>query len=273
MGAVKVSVTDRDFCLVMPKELMAKLELDPSADYELVKARKGLWVLVAEEKPFASQNPVDAGIYSKLQEKDLPDRVEKRFEKCLSREELKRFNELLKEGKIIAFRLSPKYSRYVYKTREEMERNIKVGKKGKKREDAMENAESTLQAAFVKKDSGQFNATEKNPNECSLEKDGFTVCSNAVEAKILSERLRQDIEEGKIRGLKGFDGFFYVVQDRLYQKHRQKVLSLVNAEKGIGSEKIAEKAGIGKLLARIVCEFLKEEGEIIEKRKEQFQAV
>ncbi|MEK7845811.1 MAG: hypothetical protein AAB257_02475, partial [Nitrospinota bacterium] len=85
-------------------------------------------------------------------------------------------------------------------------------------------------------------AKEKNPEEYSLKKDGFTICASAVSAKILSEKMKQDIEDGKIRGLKGFDGFFYVVQDWLYQKHRAKIISLIKAEKGIGSEKIAEKA-------------------------------
>lgn len=252
MGAVKVSVTDKDFFLVLPKELMAKLELDPSADYELVKAKKGVWVLVAGEKPVVKENPLDKKILSLVREKDLRDRVEGKFEKLLNKEELLRFKELLKEGQIIAFKLSPKYSKAVYKTREEVEGPKDNGSEEK---------------------DFPSGAVEKPLDQYSLEKDGFTVCSNAVDAKILSERLKQDIEEGKIRGLKGFDGFFYVVQDRLYQKHRAKVFSLVKAEKGISSEKIAEKAGIGKLLARIACEFLKEEGEIIEKRKEQFQAV
>lgn len=253
MGVVRVSSSDKGFALVLPKDLFQKLELDPAAEYELVKVRKGIWVLAASEKPLQKENLLDKRIFSLIAEKNLRDRVEGKFEKFLSKEELLCFKELLKQGRVVAFRLSPKYSKAVYKTREE--------------------AEGAKEKPLQKKYSESSNAVEKPLEEYCLEKDGFTVCKNAVDAKILSEKLRRDIEEGRIRGIKSFDSFFYVMEEALYQKHRQKVLSLVKAEKGIGSEKISEKAGISKLLAKIVCEFLKEEGEIIEKRKDLFQAV
>ena len=58
----------------------------------------------------------------------------------------------------------------------------------------------------------------------------------------------------------------------LYQKYRTNVLSAIK-EKANGIAGIAEQIKISKMLARVVCELLKDEGEIIEKRKDNFQAI
>ena len=125
----------------------------------------------------------------------------------------------------------------------------------------------------MEKQSESFDADEKRVDEYSLQKDGFLVFKNSENAKILSVKLREDIEGGKIQGIKGFDGFYYIAENDLYLKHRARVLDAIKSEKGILLEKIAEKAGISKMLAKVVCEFLKDEGEVIEKRKDSFQAI
>jgi len=266
MGKVTVSAKGSDFALLLPKQNFKELGLDPSAEYELVKAKPGIWVLVAEKTQGKKKDLAEDKILSMLKEKDLKDRVEGRFEKFLGKDELKRFKELLKEGDIVAFKLSPKYKRAIYKTRQEAEENVKMteGKEAKVAGEA---------GGKGKKESEKPKARERPSEEYSLKRDGFIVCKNVQMAKRLSEQLRKEIEKGKIRGIKGFDGFFYIAEDALYQKYREKVLSLIKAEKGVGSKKLAEKIGISNLLAKITCEFLKDEGEIIEKRKDQFQAI
>jgi hypothetical protein len=257
MGKVRVSTKGSDMALLLPQKSFNELGLEQGTEYDLLKAKPGIWVLVKREESL-QENLLDRKILNLLKGKNLKERVEGKFEKFLAREELKRFKEMLKEGEIVAFKLSPKYKKAIYKTRQEVEENVKMtGKAGSKGKRNLETAK----------------AEEKPSEEYSLKKDGFIVCKNVQMAKRLSEQLRKEIEKGKIRGIKGFDGFFYIAEDSLYQKYRPKVLSLIKAEKGIGSKKLGEKVGISNLLAKITCEFLKEEGEIIEKRKDQFQAI
>lgn len=291
MGEVSVSAKGGDFALVVRQADFEGLGLDSNAGYELFRASDGIWVLVKKQKKPVQENPLDARIFSLLREKDLNERVEKRFEKFLNKEETARFRELLKEGRIVAFRLSQKYQRAVYKTREEIEKNIKVSRqKGSGQPKAVQaeraaegnaaegisegrGAEGAGEKAGAEKESESFDADEKRVDEYSLQKDGFLVFKNSENAKILSVKLKEDIEGGKIQGIKGFDGFYYIAESNLYLKHRAGVLDAIKSEKGILLEKIAEKAGISKMLAKVVCEFLKDEGEVIEKRKESFQAI
>lgn len=261
MGAITVSAKGNEFSLIVPNRVFKELGLNPDAGYDLARARDGIWVLVE-----CRENPLDAKILSKLGKSELKERVEGKFEKLLSREELARLREMLKEGSIIAFRLSPKYKRAVYKTREEIEKNIKIARSGKGQAASREKGpQATAEKRAVKEGSG--------PEADCLEKEGFIVCRNTAAAKKLSQDLKSEIESGEIRGVKGFDGLFYIAKNGLYQRHREKALSLIKGEKGISSEKVAEALGISLPLSRIVCELLKEEGEIIEKRKNQYQAI
>ena len=291
MGEISVSAKGSDFALIVPQADFERLGLDKGCCYELFRASDGIWVLVKKEKRPVLENPLDARIFSLLREKDLNERVEKRFEKFLGKGEEARFRELLKEGRIVAFRLSPKYQRAVYKTREEIEKNIKVSREkggGQPKSVSVERAaegnaaegisedkgaEGPEAKAGAEKESESFDADEKRVDEYSLQKDGFLVFKNSENAKILSVKLKEDIEGGKIQGIKGFDGFYYIAETNLYLKHRARVLDAIKAEKGILLEKVAEKAEISKMLAKIVCEFLKDEGELIEKRKDSFQAI
>lgn len=276
MGEITVSTKGNEFALLIPQRQFNQLGLDPNSCYEIVRAREGIWVLTRKEKP--KENPLDGRIFSLLKEKDLKDRVEKRFETFLGKEELEHFQEMLKEGKVVAFKLSPKYKRAVYKTREELEGNVKISQKEMAGENIGEKgvaAKKEGKEAAVKKEENGIAAKkeEKVPEGQSLKKNGFVVCKNANVAKRLSEQMRKDIQAGKIRGIKGFDGMFYIAEDKLYQKHRPKVLSAIKEEKGIGCAGIAKKLGIDATLITAICEFLKDEGEIIEKRKDQFQAI
>jgi len=282
MGSIRVVEKGSEIALLVPKNRFKELGLDKNSFYEISRARQNIWVLVKSEKP--RENPLDKRIFSLIRERSLKERVEKRFESFLTEEEQARFKELLKEGEIVAFKLSPKYKRAVYKSREEIEkgrtkeageeRAIETEKGRTKEPESRTPRETGAGKGNPKKKESEFpNAKEKAVDQYSLEKDGFLVCKNVHKAKMLSEKFKKEIEQGKIRGIKGFDGFFYIAEGALYSKHKGKVLGLIAAENGIGSAKIAEKAGIGKLLAKIVCELLKDEGEIIEKRKDKYQAI
>ena len=133
MGKVIVSAKGNEYSLIIPQNAFKELNLDENSYYEITKAKEGIWILTVSEKSVQKENPLDEKIFTLLKKKNLTDRVEEKFETFLSKEELVRFNELLKENKIVAFRLSPKYKRAVYKTKEEIEKNVKMdSEKGNK---------------------------------------------------------------------------------------------------------------------------------------------
>ncbi len=154
------------------------------------------------------------------------------------------------------------------------------GQQSQKQEQNESQAKETSQQAPPKPASQETEHKEKPKADNkkaaefeSLEKEGFIVCKSPRDARILSEKFKEEIEKGGIKGIKGFDGLFYIIKGPLYEKHKGKILETIRANKEIGTQGIGEKLSIDRIIARIVCEFLKEEGEIIEKRKEKFQAI
>ncbi len=250
MGEIRAEARGNEFALLIPQKKSSQLGLGANASYELIRVKEGIWVLTAEETPEQEENPLDRTILSMLRQKSLHERVEGKFERSLNKQQLERFREMLKEGRIVAFRLSKKYKKAVYKTREELRKGKPVGKE----------SENPL-------------AKNKPIEDYCLETDGFLVCKNDERAKALSSQFKQEIEEGKIKGIKNFEGAFYIIEETLYGKYRSNVLSAIKASGETTLQKLAERVGISALLAKIVCEFLKDEGEIIEKRKELFKAV
>ncbi|MBN2067744.1 MAG: hypothetical protein JW744_04715 [Candidatus Diapherotrites archaeon] len=304
MGAITVSKKGNELSLQIPEREAKELGLSQNAGYELVKARPGIWVLT--EKQAEKENPTDRKVFRLLREKSLKERVEGKFESFLGKEELPRFREMLKEGSVVAFKLSSKYKKAVYKSREEIEKEETEGKikpgqgkqagetagkeqekeaqgtaQGKGQRQAEEQGTSagkgqrqgSENAAGQSMEKGQGKDSEKAIDEYSLEKEGFVVCRNEQRAKSLSQELKKEIEDGQIKGIKSFDGFFYIIETELYEKYAGKVLETMRNSKTISSKELAEKTGLSPLLVRIICEFLKEDGEIIEKRKDLLQAV
>ena len=216
--------------------------LEEGKRYNLVKQGSN-WILseaVNEEKQ-KKQAVLEQKILGMLKKASLSERVEGKFEKMLDKEELPVFKKMLEEEKVIPFKLSEKYKKAVYKLATE-----KV------------------------KGAEQSNAKEKGIEEYDLEKDGIMIIKNEHRAKKISEQFKKEIQENKIKGTKSFDGYFYIIDSDLYNKYRAKLLQVIKASKEISLEELYNKINVSKILCKIVAEFLKEEGEIIEKTKEKY---
>ena len=232
---------ENGFCLQISEKEAKELGLQQGKEYEVL-GENG--VIVFREKLAQRELEADARIFELMKKKSLSERVEGKFEKLLNEKELERFKQLLSEEKIIAFKLSDKYRKAVYKI-----------------------------APEKKKESEQAEAKEKPIEEYSVETDGFLVVKNEERAKRLSEQLKEQIQGGKIRGLKSFDGHFYIAETALLEKYNDFALAIIKANKSIALQELAQKTGISRMLTKIVCEFLKEDGEIIERRKQIYQLV
>ncbi len=243
-----ISTKEDEFCISLSSQEFNDLGLEPAKLYEFVKVKDGVWVMLeAGEQKFEVKevDDLEEKVVGLLKQKDLKDKVEGRFEKLLNEKELKKFEEMLKDGKVIKFKLSDKYKKAVYKL--------------------VEN--NSVQT------STQIENKEKPFEEYSLENDGFVVVKNEMRAKRLSDDLKDEIKNGVIKGIKSFDGYFYIIKNDLLEEIQEKVLIEMKKEKTIDLDSLDKKVSFTKTLVRVGCEFLKEDGQIIEKRKGIYQFI
>jgi hypothetical protein len=211
--------------------------------FELNKIKDNIIVLIETKKEInlfdSKQKKEDEKIFSLLSQrgkKSLKMKVEGQFEKYLSEKELKRFNELLKEGIIEKFKLNEKYKKAIYRIAQKKEKKF------------------------------DFNSSTK-----TIEARGFQVLT-PEQAKDFSAKFEKEIKEEKIKGIKGFDGYFYVIYSDLLEEMKPKIL--VQLKHGrISLNELKEKSMLPIELIKAVTEFLKEEGEIIEKRKGIYELI
>lgn len=244
---VEVSTKGDSFVLAFSQAEFNELGLDPNKDYKVVKVDKGVWVLLEKGRKIEEEaDELEKKVIAILKKKDLRDRVEGKFEKYLNEGELKKFNEMLKQGRIVKFKLSKKYKKAIYKLKEELE------EKEKKKEEVME---------------------EKPFGEYSLEKDGFIVVRNEERAKKLSNELRERIKKNEVKGIKSFDGNFYIIETKLYEKRANDLLNFLQKKKSAYFSEVSKSLNIPRMLVKVVFEFLKDEGSVIEKRKELYKII
>jgi hypothetical protein len=242
-----VSTKNGEFVLAFSQDEFNELGLDPTKEYRLVKVKEGVWVLSEEGR--AKEERVDETeqkIISLLKKKSLGERVEGKFEKYLSDKELKKFNELLKKGVIEKFKLSQKYKKAVYELKGE---KLGLGKEK------------------------VYEEKEKPFDQYSLEKDGFIIARAEERVKKLSNELSERIKNNEVKGIKSFDGNFYIIETKLYGKKADAVLNFLQNKKSAYLNEISKGVNLTGTLTKVICEFLKDEGSIIEKRRELYQLV
>ncbi|MCD6434550.1 MAG: hypothetical protein J7L14_02980 [Candidatus Diapherotrites archaeon] len=200
--------------------------------FKLIRLSDNVFAIVAAERPAKEQ--LRKAIESKLKKARLQQRVEGRFEKLLSEEELELFNRMLEQGEIIRFKLSEKYKKAIYKLRSEYEAERKRSK-------------------------------AKSMPE--LSKNGYTVLSKEEEAKEIASKYAEQLKKGELLGIKGFDGNYYFIEKKLLDKLRKKIVAALAEVNEIRINKLREVVAAPEDMIKAACEVLKEQGEIIEKRK------
>ena len=175
------------------------------------------------------------------------DRMETWFEKKLSSSERKKFEEMLQKGTVRKFKSSEVFRKALY----------------------------IVPKAIVSQKSAEkkFDNVERPFHEFTLEKDGFLVVKNEERAKALSEELREKIKGGEIKGTRAFTGEFYIIHTNLLESTEGKILGELKKEKNMHLADISKAIGLTPTLSRIGLEFLKEDGQVIEKRKDNYQYI
>ena len=259
---MKLIIRGKELILPLTDEQIKTLEHLNGQEIELIKGANDLLILrtkqleqkIIEEKKIENKsteeeiktpeiNSADSKIFDLILQKSLGERVEGKFEKLLNKEENERLKELVKSGKIFVFKL-PKYKQGVYKLKEQpLEKKPIIN---------------------LKKDF----STQQLPEDYSIAKNGFMIVRGENEAREVSNTLRERIEKGEIKGIKSFDGSYYVIEIPVYEKIRQALMECFKTKHSLSCEEITKMINANKELVKTACEFLKDEGEIFEKRKE-----
>ncbi len=266
-----VGTSDGKFALLLSEREFNELGFDPNREYEVVKAKAGLWVVV-DKGPLAREDPEERALENKVRDliakKSLSERVEGKFEKYLNNKELAQFQKMLKEKKLVLFKLNESYKHGVYKLPEEVEVPKKAGAPaGAAGNPAAASAPAAKPTAMTQP------GLEKKPEEYALDKDGFMVCKNHFEGLQAQQGLEARIKAGEVKGLKTFEGEVYFVRSDVLVRYRKKFLDYLSAKKMSSLDNAAKDLNMSKALIRVIAAFLDDQGELIEKRKGLFQIV
>ena len=243
--------------LLFSKEEAIAIGLNKEKKYELTKIKDGIFILVEgneKEKSIPAKiveqkidivkketNPTEQKILGFLKTFPLSDLVEGNFEKKLLPNEIKIFEELLSSKKIEKFKLNKSYKKAIYRE---------------------------TNPTLIK-----FENAEKPFPEYTLEKDGFLIVKNEERAKMLSNKFEKEIKDGTIKGTRAFTGEFFIITNELLKILQEKIILEFKISKNLTLEQLSEKIGFTKSGIQVAIEFLKEDGQILEKRKEIYQYI
>lgn len=191
-------------------------------------------------------------IFNLLEDKNLSfkDKMQGFFENFLNKKDVPILEKMLKDNEIEIFKTSEKYKTGVYRV---------VKKQG-----------------FVsKKPSFSKSSQTTTPDNLFIHEflsKKYIILKNAQDAKIFSENFSKKIKSKEIMGIKSFDGNYYVIFNELYKKCKNKILGLKTSQ-SFSLDFFKEKTEFSPTLLKIVFEILKEEGFVIEKRKDLFEFI
>ncbi len=248
-GVRLVSIKGKTLASALKESEFKELGFSAEKDFEIQKIKSGIWIVTESEqqKPAARTDETEQKILGLLKKKELKEKVEGVFEKFLNKQELEKFSQMLAQGKIIRFKLNQKYKKAIYKSAEEQQPKKKA-----------ETKELT---------------DRQNIEEYNLQKNGFLVLRNEERIKRANEELAERFKKGELRGIKCFDGNCYVIETNLLEMLKEKALAAFKKQKKLTAEELAKQLGTGITPAKIAAEFLKEEGALFEKRKEQYYLI
>src|SRR3989344_1861622 len=251
---VKAKADKSTSSIIIGAKDFASLGFPSDMEIDVLKVEEGVWVITqkalpqeAEKRePKAEEKQVEIDeteqrIIGYLKNKPFKERVEGVFENSLSKEELKKFREMIKKGIVGKFKSNAKYKKSVYQV--------------------------------IETETKKFDNVEKSIEEFSLEKEGFIVVRNEQRAKRLSEELADKIKAGQIMGTRNFEGTFYIIDSAFYSEKSEKVLGRLKELGTADLNSLCKDLSLTPTLVKMVCAFLGEEGQILERRREIYQYI
>ncbi|MBN2127480.1 MAG: hypothetical protein JW703_03770 [Candidatus Diapherotrites archaeon] len=230
------------YSLVFSEKEAIEAGIESEKEFELNKARKGVWVLIDKTALIDSaESAIELKLIELIKSLPLSKRVQGVFEKELNEEELKVFQKLLIEKKVFEFKLNDKYRKAVYKLPEEI---------------------NEIKEKLSSKDSD--GKEKKKTQTVSVD---YKILSGDAEARIFSSEHEKEFKEHELKGLKCFDGSYCVIKNDLLNEVSPKIIDYMKSKGNSSLGDISKDLNIPEPLIRIACEFLKEDGMLLEKRK------
>lgn len=193
-----------------------------------------------------------------LQDKEFPinNKVEGIFENFLKKEDLVFFKKMLLDKTVITYKQSDKYKKSLYVINQQF---IK-----------------TPEEQIIKENNSKLLDSKSNENIDSVVKDfykkKYSLIKSVDVANSFSKQLYPKFKNNEIKGIKSFDGYFYVIFVDFYLSLKEQIFSC-NLNKNFTLEDLSKLLNKETELLKIVIEFLKEEGLLIEKRKNIFYLI
>jgi len=107
--------------------------------------------------------------------------------------------------------------------------------------------------------------SKANPLLEELFEKGFLILENEADANSLNEELKEEGKEDLVRGVRGFDKKYYILTLKKLNEIKPKFEKALESEKIIS--KIAEKLKTSEEFCQAMLEVMREDGEVIEKKK------
>lgn len=107
------------------------------------------------------------------------------------------------------------------------------------------------------------------PLIAELEKNGFCVCENEQQARLVASVLQQKIASGEVLGARAFDRKYYLATRKFYSENSQKAENALSKQKSIAE--VAAETKMGLEAATAILHLMCEKGDAIEKRKGTFE--
>lgn len=215
-------------------------------DFQLTDLSNEVIALVKSGKASPEESALEQKIISLIKEKPFSERVQGRFEKFLSEKGTQKLKELIDKGIVEVYKKA-EYRKGVYV----LSRNPRP----------LQEKQASIQKALPEESLPDLNA------------DGYAILSNDFQARALSTKFAEQIKQGLIKGVKSFEGTYYVAKAEFLEKWQEKILKELKKKKQVSLNALTQGTGWNKQVVKMVLEFLKEDGEAIEKRKEVYELV
>ncbi|MCX8202347.1 MAG: hypothetical protein N3G74_00885 [Candidatus Micrarchaeota archaeon] len=226
--------------------------------------------IAIEKVKLAPISDEEAEILNKLLQIKFEERTPDAVKSSFSSEEMKRLEDLIRKHLVTVY-YGGKYSQTgVYNIPNLVYRQL-LDKKHKEMQQKSEQPVSVQRKEDKQKKDKKEAKKDENLVK-KLNKDGYLVLQSESDARELSKSLSDKIEKNQVTGIRGFDKKYYLVKNSFVLKNQSKIKSFLNSGPK-SAEQIAKELDIPQEAAIALLTVLREEGEIIEKRKGTFSLI
>lgn len=256
-------------------------------EIELFQLRDNFWLVSAQlgipagektsekasEKQGKKLSEQEMKVLKELMQIRFADRTPSNIEKTFSSEDKNIVKQLTKKGFIQVF-YGKKYSKTgVYNISDEIYPMI-----GKPIPSAEPKAETKKSVAEPRQYEEQRRPEAQHSNSVQapppayyeLVKAGWLIISNPKDAETFSYHIKNSGLSGNVKGVRGFDGKFYVATSTFLYSTYEKIKAPLEKKKEMHLSELAQLANVEPEGASVILHLLAESGEIIEKKRDVF---